>query len=1063
MANDQDLARHLMAQNLIQESHWQYWLQCREAGDRRAFGVFLTEQGYLAPEAVSLIHYQLSNTVPVPAELPTQFSNTVSAPSEQVTQFIAPVPEKMLKSKDGPPPAIGGYRIVGTLGRGGFGVVYEGKDENGNGVAIKVLIDPTVENLPRFEREQRLVALFGLEQGFVPLLETGIFDGGPYFVMPLMTGGSLKDRVKTVDYSLEDATELLLTLGRAVALAHNEGVVHRDLKPDNILFDGDGRPFISDLGLAKHFSSEGKGADQSVSLSVAGEGYGTPGYMAPEQMKSAKDVGPEADVFALGSLFFYCLTRRIPFHGQAVFEIAANVIKGERISIRSERDDCPASLHGFINRCLEAEPEDRFADAEEFVEELELVSAPVSSSRRSLIVSVISALLLVLFVSVGLQIWISSSEKRNLVTIEDTEQTPQKNEESKEKKTRSAPVKVLFETPKRDMNKGFKEGLKNCRLKRVLGTRDMSHLGLVTCCSISSDGRFGASGGFRGHIKVFEIETGKTLWEKQLNSPGTSPLEVHTLAFKKDSRTLFIGAGNVVRIWDWVDDEEQPSLTRHTERILSLQMSDDGRYCATSSKEATYLWELKGLGTKVLRAPTSGWGVRFTSQDSLMIAGQNRIILWDYLENKIVFDRSYEDRLNAISGAVTHDGESMIIGHYEKQMSCWSLSKKKLNWRINALTGPVTRHGWIRSVLISKDEREVISGGGDGQIHFWDLTTGELNRSWMAHASWVHGMALHPDGRRLLTVSNDQRVRLWDIKTETMLWRISGHASKVLSLSVSNNGKKLLSGSFDTTARIWDLTTGKEEQTYSDHDRMVYRVAWSKDGTQHVTVGQRIYVYETGSGQRQYPNTGQSQANNIHFGQKYIYVTSLDGMLFQMDPKTIRAKRVSVRLPNSYSVTESPGAVFLAVGGLKGGLCLLEISKTEKSGFSRKSEAILAHRAAVTGLRFLKDDKTLLTCSMDGFIKAWDTENSKVLWETPGHAGGVMGFAISADEQFVISVGGDATFRIWRLRDGTQMGCVNVGKLGDIPYSVAASPVKNTFYVGLSSGAILEYEITKQK
>ncbi|MDF1667727.1 MAG: serine/threonine-protein kinase, partial [Planctomycetota bacterium] len=558
MANDQELARHLIAQNIIQESHWNYWLQCREAGDTRSFGVFLTEHGYLASDAVSLVNYQLSNTVPVRSEMPTQ--------------FVAPVPEKMLLSEEGLPLAIGQFRIIGILGRGGFGIVYESESESGEKVAIKVLISPTVDNLARFEREQRLVALFGFDQGYVPLLKTGTFDGGPYFVMPLMTGGSLKDRIKKFDYSIEEAIELLMTLGRSVALAHREGVVHRDLKPDNILFDSEDRPYITDLGLAKHFSNEGKGADQSVSLSIAGQGYGTPGYMAPEQMKNAKDVGPETDIFALGSIFFYCLTGRIPFYGQAVVEITANVIKGQQLSLRDFRDDCPAAIHAFVNRCLAEDPENRFADGDEFVAELELARAPVSASNGPLIASVIGALLLVVSVFVGLQLWISSNQKQEVKKVDGGGQDPSKTDKPKDEKGGQGVNPLSFTPPKRDLNKPFVEGFKNCRLKRVLGSRDMRHPSLVTCCTISPDGRFGASGSLGGVLKIFDIETGKTLWEKKRN-------RIDALAFSPDSRRLFVSAEKVVEIWDWVNDVPLRSLRKHTNLILSVELSADGKYC----------------------------------------------------------------------------------------------------------------------------------------------------------------------------------------------------------------------------------------------------------------------------------------------------------------------------------------------------------------------------------------------------------------------------------------------------------------------------------------------------
>ncbi|MDF1667222.1 MAG: hypothetical protein P1V97_36090, partial [Planctomycetota bacterium] len=475
--------------------------------------------------------------------------------------------------------------------------------------------------------------------------------------------------------------------------------------------------------------------------------------------------------------------------------------------------------------------------------------------------------------------------------------------------------------------------------------------------------------------------------------------------------------------------------------------------------EATYLWELKKIGDRVVKAPLAGWISRFSAPNSLMITGLGRMILWNYLEDKIEFEASYDESLHAFSGAVSHSGQSMIVGHKEMKMSCWTLADRKLNWRIDALRPPPISFGQVRSILLSKDQSEVISGGGDGKVHFWDIATGELKRSLAAHSSWVHAMALHPDGRRLLTVSNDLTVRLWDINTETLIWDFAGHGGPVLSLAVSNDGKQLLSGGFDRAARVWDLSTGEEEQSHTDQRVTISQVAWGKKRSQFVTVGQGILVYNKEKNQALTANIGREEAHQIHFGQDYLYVTSKKGQLFRVDPMTMKAEQVTVSLPFSYSITESPGGVYLAIGGGRGAMCMLELSKTEKGCFIRRSNAILAHDSVVTALAFLKDDLTLVTSSKDGSIKVWDTKTAVIKRKILAHPKGVYRFAISADERFIISLGVGGEMSVWSLEDGTLLDTISFMRLGEAPCSVAASPVKNTFYIGLSSGAIFEYEI----
>src|SRR5579883_2736037 len=194
---------------------------------------------------------------------------------------------------------IGAYEVTRTIGQGGMGVVHAARGPSGE-VAIKVLRATSAEALARFERESRLHARLGEVAGFVPVIEVGRSPQGPYIVMPLLPGGTLRDRLRTGPLGVEASIDLATQLGLALGRAHAQGIVHRDMKPENVLFDGRGRPFVADLGLAKHFTDETPGASRSLSLSHAGSFRGTAGYMAPEQAADAKSVGPAADVFALG-------------------------------------------------------------------------------------------------------------------------------------------------------------------------------------------------------------------------------------------------------------------------------------------------------------------------------------------------------------------------------------------------------------------------------------------------------------------------------------------------------------------------------------------------------------------------------------------------------------------------------------------------------------------------------------------------------------------------------------------------------------------------------------------
>src|SRR5581483_3022091 len=206
---------------------------------------------------------------------------------------------------------VGSYELGEELGRGGSGIVFRGRAQDGRPVALKLIhARPTEQRLAAFEREKRLLWSFGESQGFVPILDEG--QEPPFLVMPLLEGGTLRDRLRQGALDVDEAVALVAKLAQALGRAHERGVVHRDMKPENVLFAADGSPLIADLGLAKHFRRDLAGATQSVSLSAGGD-IGTPGYMAPEQLDGAKDVGPPADVFALGVILYRALTGERPF------------------------------------------------------------------------------------------------------------------------------------------------------------------------------------------------------------------------------------------------------------------------------------------------------------------------------------------------------------------------------------------------------------------------------------------------------------------------------------------------------------------------------------------------------------------------------------------------------------------------------------------------------------------------------------------------------------------------------------------------------------------------------
>jgi serine/threonine protein kinase/tetratricopeptide (TPR) repeat protein len=281
---------------------------------------------------------------------------------------------------------IPGYRVHGVLGEGGMGVVLDAVAADGQRVAIKTLRkDPTPQSQARFERERQLLAEVSHEAGFVPILAAGLSaTGQPYFVMPRVGGGTLRDRMTARGaMPVEECVELVRSLADAMGRAHAQGIVHRDLKPANVLFDAAGGwPLIADLGLAKHLV-----ADESEDrLSKSGVIMGTAGYMPPEQIRHSKSAGPQADVFALGAILHECLAGGAPFGEGSSVEVMQRVLASRREPLVESCPRAPRWLTRVLDRCLEPEPADRFADGRELCTALTRAApAPSHLARRGAI------------------------------------------------------------------------------------------------------------------------------------------------------------------------------------------------------------------------------------------------------------------------------------------------------------------------------------------------------------------------------------------------------------------------------------------------------------------------------------------------------------------------------------------------------------------------------------------------------------------------------------------------------------------------------------------------------
>ena len=284
------------------------------------------------------------------------------------------------------PRTLGDYELIEEIARGGMGVVYKARQISLNRqVAVKLIKAGSLadeRDVRRFRGEAEAAASLD-HPHIVPVYDVGDHQGTHYFSMGLVSGSSLKELVATGPVAVRDAAQLVATIAEAVAYAHRNGIVHRDLKPSNVLIDAEGRPKVTDFGLAKNMRMQ-------ESLTDTGQVLGTPGYMPPEQAAGQLDrVGPLSDVYSLGAILYYLLTGRAPFQSSNVIEALRMVINDEPQPPRQLNQSVCRDLETICLKCLRKEPHERYESAQALADDLlryldgkPITARPVSLPNR---------------------------------------------------------------------------------------------------------------------------------------------------------------------------------------------------------------------------------------------------------------------------------------------------------------------------------------------------------------------------------------------------------------------------------------------------------------------------------------------------------------------------------------------------------------------------------------------------------------------------------------------------------------------------------------------------------
>lgn len=684
--------------------------------------------------------------------------------------------------KDNSGEKFGDYELLGEIARGGMGVVYRARHIRLHRlVALKMILAGRLAShdaIRRFYTEAEAAARLD-HPGIVPIFEIGQNGDQHFFTMAFIEGGNLARRVKDGPMSATEASATVEQIAHAIQYAHEHSVLHRDLKPGNILLDRDGMPKVTDFGLAKM-------VDQDSSLSSTGDILGTPSYMAPEQASgNTADIGPAADVYAIGAVLYCLITGRPPFQAASLLETLRQVREVEPVGPRLVNPDVPRDLETICLKCLQKGIHQRYASAGELAKELQrfqrgepIRARPVSFAEHTWrwcwrnpisasMVCVSIALILMSFVAITLQgqIAVKESGRRAAEDLATTERYFASINE----------VREAASKPRVSWTWKSLDTLRNAAATSSSSRDELTLRNLAAHCVMQSDLRelhavspFG-SGTIRGvafdfngrRIAVGKHKGGLTLDVALYDTARLTLIRQFSTSIVNESVSQLLAL-----------------KTKYQEGVSGLCFSPDGKYLVVGTRLGKiYVWDT----TAPLNPPIS-WQAHeksverlvFSSSGMRLYSSATETRAWQVRDKAWTREQSFDQPFAFI--AIHPDGEHIAAtqndhvfvsrAHDATILSAWGSPQNKF-------VG-LSRPAWHPSGhLLFASER---SG-----LKFLDPVSGrEVATMNDANASGQigrNGIEFAANGSLVITADEDLRVRIWDIANGKLLMTTPTFAS----------------------------------------------------------------------------------------------------------------------------------------------------------------------------------------------------------------------------------------------------------------------------------------------